>query len=59
MDFSLFTESRNSGLIHQRQQMTPSLTELQLFLQGSGKGSKEELKFGDKLQIEYVLDLRA
>lgn len=54
MDFSLCTEPRSSGLIHQGQQMLPRLAEHQLFLQGSGKGNKEELKFGGKFQIEYV-----
>lgn len=58
MDCSLFTEPRSSGLIHQGQQMLPRLTEHQLFLQGSGKGNKEKLKFGGKFQIEYALELR-
>lgn len=58
MDFSLFTKSKNSGLIHQGQQMLPRLSEHQLFLQGSGKGRKEELKFGGKFQIECVLKLK-
>lgn len=49
-----FIESRNCRLISQEQEMTPSLTKYQLLLQGSGKGNKKELKFGEKSQITCI-----
>lgn len=49
-----FIEWKNCRLICQEQEMTPSLTKHQLFLQGSGKGNKKELKFWEESQVTCI-----